>query len=221
MLQHSYVQWIGGLRGASSCRRSLGYAWGGWVVGARRFPHRRCRPRRFPPALHVLHQFALPLHRQAPVFLALQRARFVDHGGLHLRRGLPQLSPRVSARLPQWREALAVRPDEVDHLDARPSRPGATSCARVPSEKILLAELGEAQRRMETKLESPHLTDAARAYIAAVLCPPAGDCGGVGAVQGRADGDHPRDAGGIALGSARRHRQPEAARSREQVEPVA
>src|SRR5215207_5790643 len=36
----------------------------------------------------------------------------------------------------------------------------------VPSEKILLAELGEAQRRMESKLESPHLTDAARAYIA-------------------------------------------------------
>jgi stearoyl-CoA desaturase (delta-9 desaturase) len=36
----------------------------------------------------------------------------------------------------------------------------------VPSEKILLAELGEAQRRMETKLECPHLTDAARAYIA-------------------------------------------------------
>ena len=36
----------------------------------------------------------------------------------------------------------------------------------VPSEKILLAELGEVQRRMETKLECPHLTDAARAYIA-------------------------------------------------------
>jgi stearoyl-CoA desaturase (delta-9 desaturase) len=35
----------------------------------------------------------------------------------------------------------------------------------VPSEKILLSELAEAQRRLETKLESPHLTDAARAYI--------------------------------------------------------
>ena len=38
----------------------------------------------------------------------------------------------------------------------------AKNLRRVPSEKILLAELGEAQRCMETKLESPHLTDAAR-----------------------------------------------------------
>jgi len=37
----------------------------------------------------------------------------------------------------------------------------------VPSEKILLAELGEAQRCMESKLESPELTEGARAYIAA------------------------------------------------------
>jgi stearoyl-CoA desaturase (delta-9 desaturase) len=35
----------------------------------------------------------------------------------------------------------------------------------VPSEKILLSELAEAQRRMESHLESHHLTDAARAYI--------------------------------------------------------
>jgi stearoyl-CoA desaturase (delta-9 desaturase) len=35
----------------------------------------------------------------------------------------------------------------------------------VPSEKILLAELAEAQRRMETHLESQHLTAAARAYL--------------------------------------------------------
>ena len=42
----------------------------------------------------------------------------------------------------------------------------AKNLRRVPSEKILLAELAEAQRRMETKLECPHLTLAARAYIA-------------------------------------------------------
>src|ERR1700730_698141 len=36
----------------------------------------------------------------------------------------------------------------------------------VPSEKILLAELAEAQRRLETKLECPMLTAAARAYLA-------------------------------------------------------
>ena len=41
----------------------------------------------------------------------------------------------------------------------------AKNLRRVPSEKILLAELGEAQRCMETKLECPHLTDAARAYF--------------------------------------------------------
>ena len=41
----------------------------------------------------------------------------------------------------------------------------ADNLRRVSSEKILLAELGEAQRRMETKLECPHLTDAARAYF--------------------------------------------------------
>ena len=41
----------------------------------------------------------------------------------------------------------------------------ANKLRTVPSEKILLAELGEAQRRMETKLECPMLTSAARAYI--------------------------------------------------------
>ena len=35
----------------------------------------------------------------------------------------------------------------------------------MPSEKILLAELGEAQRCLETKLESPHLSETARAYF--------------------------------------------------------
>jgi stearoyl-CoA desaturase (Delta-9 desaturase) len=42
----------------------------------------------------------------------------------------------------------------------------AENLRRVPSEKILLAELAEAQRRMESKLESPDLTAAARAYFA-------------------------------------------------------
>ena len=43
----------------------------------------------------------------------------------------------------------------------------ASNLRRVPSEKILLAELEEAQRRMATKLESPDLTEAARAYFVA------------------------------------------------------
>ena len=41
----------------------------------------------------------------------------------------------------------------------------ADKLRRVPSEKILLSELAEAQRRMENKLKSPGLTDPARAYI--------------------------------------------------------
>ena len=42
----------------------------------------------------------------------------------------------------------------------------AKNLRRVPAEKILLAELAEAQRHMETKLECPHLTTAAREYMA-------------------------------------------------------
>ena len=41
----------------------------------------------------------------------------------------------------------------------------AGSLRRVPSERILLAQLGEAQRRIETKLSCSHLTEDARAYI--------------------------------------------------------
>jgi stearoyl-CoA desaturase (delta-9 desaturase) len=36
---------------------------------------------------------------------------------------------------------------------------------RVPSERILLAQLAETQRRFETKLESSHLTEDARVFI--------------------------------------------------------
>ena len=42
----------------------------------------------------------------------------------------------------------------------------AKNLRRVSDEKILLAELAEAQRHMETKLECPHLTTAAREYMA-------------------------------------------------------
>ena len=41
----------------------------------------------------------------------------------------------------------------------------ADDLRRVPSEKILLSELAEAQRRLETKLENPELTAPARAYV--------------------------------------------------------
>ncbi len=163
MLQHQYIHWI-----AASCRlRPPDHPrvrLGRLALGPRRIAHRRRGPRRRSSALHFLHQFALPLHRQAPVLLPALRARFVAHGRRHLRRRLPQLSPRVSARLPQWREALAVRSHEVDHLDALQVRPGQESAPR-SSEKILLAELAEAQRRLETELASPGLTDAASAFL--------------------------------------------------------
>jgi hypothetical protein len=37
---------------------------------------------------------------------------------------------------------------------------------RVPKEKVILAELMEAQRQLETKLAAPGLTEAAAAYFA-------------------------------------------------------
>jgi stearoyl-CoA desaturase (delta-9 desaturase) len=37
---------------------------------------------------------------------------------------------------------------------------------RVPNEKIVFAELAEAQRQLETKLATPGLTEAATAYFA-------------------------------------------------------
>ena len=44
----------------------------------------------------------------------------------------------------------------------------AGNLRRVPSERILLAQLAEAQRHIETKLNSSHLTEDARAYITSV-----------------------------------------------------
>jgi stearoyl-CoA desaturase (delta-9 desaturase) len=41
----------------------------------------------------------------------------------------------------------------------------ASKLRRVPSEKILLSELAEAQRRFEKRLCAPGLTESARAYI--------------------------------------------------------
>src|SRR5687768_12849600 len=60
----------------------------------------------------------------------MQRAGFLHHGARHLRRGLPQLSPRISIRLPQWREALELRSNEMDHLDAFEDRLHQESQAR-------------------------------------------------------------------------------------------
>src|SRR5437879_1958927 len=47
----------------------------------------------------------------------MQRARFFFAGDIHFRRRLSQLSSRISARLPQRRETVAVGPDQVVDLD--------------------------------------------------------------------------------------------------------
>jgi hypothetical protein len=49
----------------------IGYAWSGWQSALGAFLIAGVARGGLPPALHVLYQFALPLHRQAPVFLQL------------------------------------------------------------------------------------------------------------------------------------------------------
>src|SRR5260370_32163631 len=60
----------------------------------------------------------------------MQRARFAADGGVHVRRGLSQLSSRISARLPQWRKAVAVGPDQMVDLDFVEARFGQRSPPR-------------------------------------------------------------------------------------------
>ena len=56
----------------------------------------------------LFHQQPLPHARRPALLGTLFRARQLVDGAVHLWRGLPQLPPRVSARLPQRREAMAV-----------------------------------------------------------------------------------------------------------------
>ena len=57
---------------------------GAWGV-----PHRRRSPCGCRPTLHLLHQLALPLHRQTDLFVQVQRARLVADVPGNVRRGLP------------------------------------------------------------------------------------------------------------------------------------
>src|SRR4029079_2496958 len=45
-------------------------------------------------------------------------ARLACHGAIHIWRGLPQLSSRISARLPKRRETMAMGPDQMADLDS-------------------------------------------------------------------------------------------------------
>ena len=77
------------------------------------------------PPRHLLHQLAGAHVGHAALHRGELGARQPGAGGVHLRRGLPQLPPHLRARLPQRRALVAVGPDQVVH-----QRPGATSASR-------------------------------------------------------------------------------------------
>ena len=115
--QDRYVQWIAVVV-SFVIPPILGFLWNGWagalgaflLAGIARIVALQHCTFFINSACHVFGTAAL--------LDEMQRARFLHHGARHLRRGLPQLSPRVPIRLPQWREALEFRSDQMDHLDA-------------------------------------------------------------------------------------------------------
>jgi stearoyl-CoA desaturase (delta-9 desaturase) len=164
MLQHKYVHSMGAFV-AFVLPTIIGYAWGGWrsALGG------------------------LLIGGVARV-VALQHATFCINSLCHY-IGKRPYSSRCSAR-DSWIMAVVTGGEgyhnyhhEFQHDYRNGVKPWqfdptkwiiwtlsqfglAKNLRRVPAEKILLAELAEAQRHMETKLECPHLTTAAREYIA-------------------------------------------------------
>src|SRR5881628_3118289 len=67
----------------------------------------------------------------------MQRTRFILDGAVYLRRRLSQLSPRISARLPQWREAVGVGPDEMVDLDSIETGLDERSASRAAGSNLL------------------------------------------------------------------------------------
>ena len=164
MWQHHYIHWIGASI-AFLLPALLGYMWGGWVSALGAF-----------------------LIAGVARVVFLQHCTFCINSLCHY-LGKRPYSSRCSAR-DSWVMALVTFGEgyhnyhhEFQH-DYRNGVKGwqfdptkwiiwtlskvglASKLRRVPSEKVLLAELAEAQRRIETKLESSDLTAAARAYIA-------------------------------------------------------
>jgi stearoyl-CoA desaturase (Delta-9 desaturase) len=163
MWQHRYVQWIGAFI-AFVFPAMIGYAWGGW-------------------------QSALGAFLIAGVarVVFLQHCTFCINSLCHY-IGRRPYSSNCSAR-DSWIMAVVtfgegyhnfhhefqhdyrngVKPwqfDPTKWIIWTLSKFGLANKLRtVPSEKILLSELAEAQRQIETHLESQHLTAAARAYI--------------------------------------------------------
>ncbi len=164
MFQHKYVQWIA-VFVAFVMPGLLGYAWGGWssalggvlIAGVARVVFLQHCTFCINSLCHYIGK--RPYSSNCSARDSWLMAIFTFGEGYHnyhhefqhdYRNGVKpwQFDPT------KWIIWTLARLNLADKL------------RRVPSEKILLAELAEAQRRMETKLESPHLTDAAREYIA-------------------------------------------------------
>ena len=163
MWQHRYVQYIGAFI-AFIVPAAIGYVWGGWESALGAF-----------------------LIAGVSRVVFLQHCTFCINSLCHYIGSRPY-SSRCSAR-DSWIMAIftfgegyhnfhhefqhdyrnGVKPwqfDPTKWIIWTLSKVGLASKLRtVPSEKILLSELAEAQRQLETKLNSPNLTDAARAYI--------------------------------------------------------
>lgn len=164
MWQHRHVQWIGAAV-AFVLPAAIGYLWGGWVSALGAF-----------------------LIAGVGRVVFLQHCTFCINSLCHYLGSRPY-SSRCSAR-DSWMMAVltfgegyhnyhhefqhdyrnGVKPwqfDPTKWIIWTLSKLGlADKLRRVPSEKIVLAELAEVSRCLETKLESPTLTGPARAYIA-------------------------------------------------------
>ena len=100
--------------------------------GARLPADRRRAAHRGEPSRHVLHQQPLPHGRPPALQPRAQRPGQPDHGRPGLRRGVPQLPPQLPLRLPQRRQGLALRPRQVDDLDALASAVSPAISAALP-----------------------------------------------------------------------------------------
>ena len=88
-------------------------------------------PRRHHAAGNVLHQLARPSRGNQALRPAVLGTRQHAHGARHLRRGLPQLPPPLPVRLSQRDPLVALRPEQVAHLDDGPPAAGHQGAIRV------------------------------------------------------------------------------------------
>src|SRR5262245_29359000 len=83
-----------------------------------------------PATRHFLDQLSLSHHWPPALLNQVQRAGFIFAGAVYLRRRLSQLSSRISARLSQWGETLAVGSDQMVDLDFIEARTDQWSASR-------------------------------------------------------------------------------------------